>query len=211
MEKQIEVEFIGDIKKEQFDNLKVFFKKEGTYKKTKHRISFMYFKDKIPKDMSEIKLEDIDLRLRITNKKPELVLKQGLFTGAHARKEISINLSLEEFPVYIELLKALGWHLGVIYAVETLVYNYKNIEFSLVNIKDYGYNFEAEILTDEKEQAEAKKKIMGVLDQLKLKPFDEAGLNKQCNDINNRKELQFDFSKQSFDTIKNKFKEYFEE
>ncbi|MBU1959556.1 hypothetical protein KJ680_14230, partial [bacterium] len=81
--------------------------------------------------------------------------------------------------------------------------------FALVNIENYGYNFEAEILTDEKNQEEAKNKIKSKLDELGLNPFNEEELNEQCNNINNNKELQYDFSKTSFEEIKKGFEEFF--
>ena len=74
--------------------MKKKFEVEGVFKKKKERISFMYFRDNVPDNISEIKDEDLDLRLRITNKEPELIAKNGLFTGSHSRKEISINFDL---------------------------------------------------------------------------------------------------------------------
>ena len=205
----IEVEFIGGVSKEEFEKLKRFFKEKGVYKETKRRISFMYFRDKIPKDISEIGDEEVDLRLRVTNKKPELVLKKGLFTGTHSREEISIKFPKKEIEKYIKFLSILGWHLGVIYATEIFVYEYKGVEFSLVNIKDYGYNFEAEMLVEKGGEKDAEKKIKEILNELNLKPFDKKGIDKQCNEINNRKELHFDFSKQKFEEMKKRFKEFF--
>ena len=206
---QIEVEFIGEIDKNKFLELKRLFEEEGNFREIKERLSFMYFRDKIPKDLAEIKDELIDLRFRITNKIPEIVLKYGAFSGSHARKEISIVIKNEDIEKYLELLAFLGWHIGVIYATRTYVYEYKGIEFSLVEIKNYGYNFEAEILTAEDKTDEAKKRIISELKALGIEPFDEEGLNRQCNAINNNKELQFDLLEQSFDTIKAKFKEFF--
>jgi len=208
-EKQIEVEFIGAISKVKFLELKKKFEKDGVFKKRKERISFMYFRDKIPKDLSEIKNEDTDLRLRITNKEPEIIIKKGLFTGAHSRKEISIRFPMEEMQKYIDFLSALNWDIGVIYAVETFVYEYQGIEFSLVDIEDYGYNFEAEILTNTKDEPMARKKIEAVLGELKLKPFDKNGLDKQCNEINNREGLRFDFSKQKIEKLRERFPKFF--
>jgi hypothetical protein len=209
MEKQIEVEHIGKIDKEKFEELKNLFEKEGKFLKRKERISFMYFRDSIPKDISEIKEEDTDLRLRITNKKPELIIKKGLFTGTHSRKEISIKFDMKELFKYVDFLSALGWNIGVIYAAETFVYEYRDIEFSLVYIKNYGYNFEAEILTTKDEIEESTTKIKNILDELNLIPFDEGGLNNQCNDINNRKELRFDFSKENIGEYESKFSDFF--
>src|SRR3989344_1200385 len=209
MEKQIEVEYIGKISNKEFDELKSKFGKEGIFKKKKERLSFMYFRDKIPKDITEIKGEDTDLRIRVTNKHAELIIKKGLFTGAHARNEIAIDFPLNEIQRYIDFLSALNWNIGVIYAAETLVYAYKDIEFSLVQIENYGYNFEAEILTQKDSEKNVMAKITKVLNELGLKPFDSQDLNKQCNQINNRKEFQFNFSKQSFNDIKERFQRFF--
>jgi len=210
MTSQTEVEFIGNLPKGKFEELKRLFEKEGKFKKQKDRISFMYFRNNIPKDLSEIKDEPVDLRFRVTNKQPEIVLKYGLFNAAHARKEVSIPLKPEEVEKHLELLSLLGWNLVVIYATKTLTYDYKGIEFALAEIKDYGYNFEAEILTDESKADEAKKIITKELTKLGLKPFDEQGLNKQCNAINNKKDIQFDFSKKSFKEVRERFREFFD-
>src|SRR3989344_4824544 len=208
MTNQTEVEFIGLITKEKFNELKGLFSKEGKFKKEKERLSLMYFRDgKIPKDISEIKDELVDLRFRVTNKQPEIVLKYGNFTGSHARKEVSIKP--DEPDKHIEFLNLLGWNKGVIYATKTFVYTYHDIEFSLIEIKDYGYNFEAEILTEESKIEEAKNKIKKELTMLNLKELNEEDLNKQCNAINNKKELRFDFSKETFEDHKKRFSEFY--
>jgi adenylate cyclase class IV len=209
MENQIEVEYIGKIDQTDFSRLKQKFLSEGKFKKDKKRISFMYFRGGIPKEISEISNEQTDLRIRFTNKQPELIVKTGSFTGTHARKEISINFLLGDFQKYVDLLSSLDWKIGVIYATETNVYEFKGIEFSLVNIKDYGFNFEAEILTSQSGEKEAKKKIELVLKELGLNPFDKKGLDNQCNTINNRTELQFNFSKQKTEDFIKRFREFF--
>lgn len=209
MEKQIEVELMGNLTKEKFLELRSLFGKEGVFKKDKRRLSLMYFRDRIPKDLIEIKDELVDLRLRITNSTPEIIIKYGLFTGSHAREEISINFDIKDFEKYINLLKYLGWHLAVIYSTKTYVYDYKGIEFSLVEIKDYGYNFEAEIITEIEKSEDAKRKLTAFCEEIGLKPFNESELDKQCNGINNKRELQFDFNKQSSNKIREQFKEFF--
>ncbi len=207
---QIEVEFIGPINEKKYKELKTLFEKEGKFNKEKERLSLMYFRDgKIPRDITEIKDELVDLRFRVTNKEPEIVLKYGNFSGSHARKEVSINLEKDNAKDQIELLNLLGWNRGVIYATRTFVYVYHGIEFSLVEIKDYGYNFEAEILTTENKVEEAKEKLSKELKLLNLEVFDDEGLNMQCNAINNKKELIFDFAKQSFEEHQQKFSEFY--
>jgi len=209
MEKQIEVEFIGEIKKEHFENLKSKFENEGKFIKKKERVSFMYFRDEIPNDLAEIKDEDTDIRLRITNNEGEIVVKKGSFTGTHSRKEISIPFPVEEIQNYVDFLASLDWTIGIVYAVKTLVYEYEDIEFSLVDIDGFGFNFEAEILTTPDEEPKAREKIERILTELNLVPFDEESLNKHCNLINNSVQLKFDFSKENIQDIKNRFPKFF--
>ena len=169
----------------------------------------MYFKNGVPEKYSSAEDDEVDLRMRITNGKPEIILKQGKFTATHSRKETSIFFKASEIKKYLDFLMALGWKSEGVYAAETQVYEYKGIEFSLVEIKDYGYNFEAEILTTEDKIEEAKKQIEKELGKLKIKAFNEEKLNKQCNAINNKKELHFDFTKETFEQHKEKFKEFY--
>lgn len=169
----------------------------------------MYFRDKVPEDLSEISDEDVDLRVRITNGDPELIVKEGSFTGSHSRKEVSINFSKEEIQDYIDFLSILGWNIGVMYATEKWDYEYKGTKFSLVKIHDYGYNFEIEMTSESQETEEIKEKLSTLIKELGLDYFSEEELNKQCNEINNKKELQFDFKKQSFENIKPKIEEFF--
>ena len=209
MKKQIEVEFIGNLTKERFNELKEFFNENGKFKEEKDRFQLVYFRDKIPKDLREIKDEKVDLKLRVTNKKVELILKYGLFTASHARKEISIRLNNKDFENCIEILNYLNWSNAVIDATKTYVYNYKNIEFSLVETKEYGYNFEAEILTNKNNVDDAKKKIMPILKELSLRPFTQDEIFDWCNKMNNDKKLMFNFNKDPIEEIREKYKEFF--
>ncbi len=208
--KDIEVEISGKISLEQFKKIREILEEGGTFKKLKARLSFMYFRNSIPKDLSEIKDDLVDLRFRVTNKEPEIVLKYGSFTGNHARKEITLSLTKENMSNYIEFLNLLGWSRIVVYATRTYTYQYQNIEFALVEIKDYGYNFEAEIITDESHIAEAQEKIREELNRLGLVPFSDEDLTLQCNQINNTKKLQFDLNLNTLVEIKSRFKEFFD-
>ena len=196
MDKKTEVEVIGPLSKNKFEELKEIFSQKATFLGVNHKLTLMYFRDKIPKDIEEIKNEKVDLRLRIINKHPETVLKYGLFTGSHSREEISIKFDKQDFHKYIKFLCYLGWDKCVLYATKNYIYKYKGVEFSLVYINDYGYNFEAEIVTSKENEKEARKKIFAILKELEIAPFINEKMRKQCNDINNRKEFQFDFLKQ---------------
>jgi len=202
-----EVEYIGKLTAAQFEDLKKFLTTHGTFKKEKKRLSLLYFRNAIPADLNDIADEQVDLRLRITNKKPELILKYGTFTATHARKEITIPI--QDMEPYAELLSCLGWHHVVLHVTHTLAYMYKDIELSLVDVKDFGHTFEAEILSDESGIDDAKKKIDTLLRELHLVPYDQKGIFDQCNLLNNKKELQFDTLKQPFSEIKKRYSDFF--
>ncbi len=203
----IEVEIRGKI--ENFDNTIKKFRKKAKFIKEKKRISFVYFRGQVNRDVREIRDDPVDLRARITNKQAELVLKYGQWGTEENRQEIVIPIKLENFEDSINFLKYLGWHTGVITLSDTFVFDYKGIEFSLVKNKIYDY-FEAEILINKKGKIEeSKKKILNAIKELNLKVIDEEEFMDFLNSLNNEKNLQFDFQKQSFKKIKKRFNEYF--
>ena len=210
MAAKIEIEIRGPLKKAEFLNLKKFMEKNGEFLREGDRFSLMYFRDYIPKNLLEIEDEKIDLRLRVTNKKAELTMKYGHFEGNNTRKEFSFFLPLNKFDEMTEFLRHLGWKIGVINATKTYVYDYNGVEFSLGEIKGFGYYYEAEILTESEEKVDKfKKKILDVCKELNLRQYKKEEFNKQCNEINNTKELQFNFDERPFSEIKSKFKEFF--
>ena len=103
----IEVESRGPLSMEDFARAKNFLEKNGRFKGENKRLSLMYFRNKFPKDMTEIKDEKVDLRIRVTNGQAELVLKYGTFSASDSRKEISIFFAQTEHdePYYQEKYK----------------------------------------------------------------------------------------------------------
>jgi len=203
----IEVESRGPLSMEDFARAKNFLEKNGRFKGENKRLSLMYFRNKFPKDMTEIKDEKVDLRIRVTNGQAELVLKYGTFSASDSRKEISIFFAQTDIEKYIDLLALLDWYLCVAYATKAYTFDYEGVEFGLIEIFGYGHNFEAEILTTEEKIPQAKEKIEQLLKSLRLKVFTQDEFDKQCSDINNQKGLQFDLSKQKYEEIEDKFSE----
>jgi len=64
-------------------------KNNATFVKSVSYLTTMYFRCNIPKNISDIKDKKVDLRLRITDKKPELALKHRTFSGNDARREFN--------------------------------------------------------------------------------------------------------------------------
>jgi adenylate cyclase class IV len=205
----IEVEVRGRIK--NFDETLEKFKGKAKFIQEKDRCSLVYLRNTfdINRDVRELKDDPVDLRVRITNKKAEIVMKYGKWGGSDRRKEISIPISSEKFEDAIDLLKCLDWYSGVIMATKTFVFDYSGIEFALVKNKDYNY-FEAEkLVEDSADSSKVHEEIKEVCRNLGLAVFDEEDFINQINKINNNPDNQFDFSKQEFSQLKEKFKEYF--
>jgi len=210
MKKDIEVEIRGPLTKEGFLKLKEVLDRKGKFIREKERLSLLYFRDKIPEDVNEIKDDPIDLRVRITNKKAELMLKSGYWGGSDTRKEISIPFELSNFESIIQFLKILNWHICVVYSTRAYIYEYQGIEFSLVDVRNFGYNYEAEILAaSEQDVPSAKKKILQICRMLKLSGYKPGEFENQCNKMNHVKEQQFDFNKDDPLLIRRKFKDSF--
>jgi len=206
----IEVEIRGPLKAKQLQGLKKFLAENGKFIGRKSRLSLMYFPKKIPKDVWTMKNELVDLRLRITNGQTQMVMKYGQWAGSDIRQEFEFPIEKNKFGAAVEFLTALGWTKAVACATNAFIYQYCGIEFALVEIKGYGYMYEAEILAkNKKDVSAAKKKIKIICLQLGLREYEPGEFERQCNQINNTKKLQFDFAKTSFNIFKRQFKKFF--
>lgn len=206
---KIEVEHRGILTEEKFNELNKFFKKNGKFVGKKDRFSLIYFSHGKDADFKLQKDNPIDLRLRITNKKSELVLKHGAWSGKDARKEFSFPVDSKKFEDMTELLQVLGLYYGGLQATKTMVYLYKGVEFALVKVPGWGYYFEAEISANPGLVDKANKKIDLVCCELGLEAFDGKGFYDLCNELNERPGFIFDLKKENFSDIKKRFVDYF--
>lgn len=203
----IEVEVRGKI--EDFDKLLNKFREKAEFIKEKDRFSLIYFTHGVVADVREIADEKIDLKLRVTDKKAEIIFKYGEWGVMESRKEISVPISLDKFDDAVELLNHLGWSTGVVMPTKTFAFDYKGIEFALVKIFDKSY-FEAEILVDKENEVEkARNKIISVCKEFNVEIFKDEEFINMINSFNHFPGAQFDFSKDDFKDIKKKYKEFF--
>lgn len=207
----IEVEVRGKL--ENFEKTFKKLNKIGNFVKEKDRFTLVYFREVPAKNKDDLRKvldnDPIDLKLRVTDKKAELVLKHGFITGCESRREILLPIQLEKFNEAIDFLKYLGWDKGVIMATKTFVFDCKGIDFALVQTEGFDY-FEAEVvMQDEKEAEVAMDKIKETCKKICLKTFEKEEFVEFLNQMNKREKYLFDFSNQSFKELKDKFKEYF--
>lgn len=186
MSKDIEVEVSGPLKKEQNEKLISFFEQNGEKHAAKHRVLIDY-----STFLGEgLKNRDKDIRLRITNGKPEIIVKLGLWNSNNHRKELSVFTEPGSFDRLVQIYAALGYKKGMLCERYTRVYVYKDIEFALVEVPGHSFHFEAEIMSDEKDVESSKKHIEEVCRELGLTIFTDQEyldyietLNKEANEV----------------------------
>lgn len=204
----IEVELRGKLP--HFDKTLKKFEEIGEFVKKKKRVSMIYYRDEVPKDARDVKDELVDLRLRVTNGKAELVHKHGDWGAEENRKEIGIPIKLEDFEKYVELLKCLGWFRGLIASTKSYVFNYKKIEFALVKIDTGHTYFEAEMMAEKQELAEEKKiHIRNVCKELGLEIYNEEEFIELINELNSHESRKFNLEKEDFTSIRKRYSEFF--
>ncbi len=205
---KVEVEHRGYLTERKFRELKSFFRKKGKFIGVKNRFSVIYSPSK-RKESFKLHRSPIDLKVRITNKEAELVLKYGKWSGNDARKEFLFPIDPRKFGEMIEFLLILGFYYGVLQATKTYLYLYKGIEFALVKVPGWGYYFEAEIATSPNKVKKANEKIMNNCKKLGINTLSDRDFCRLLESLNNRPGYRFNFKKQKFSDIKERFSSYF--
>jgi len=182
MHKNIEIEIRGPLSKNEFDNLVKIFEKDGIKTGEKNRILIDYstFLE------GGIENRNKDIRLRVTNGIPEIILKIGSWGGTENRKELSVLSNQGDFDLLVEIFANLGLNKGMLCERKSKVYEYKGIEFALVEVPGHSYYYEAEKMADEKENANIIiNEIESVCRNLNLKIFNKNEFFEYIKQLNN--------------------------
>lgn len=206
---KVEVEYRGYLTEKEFKKLNAFLKRNGKFIDKKDRFSVIFSPLKGRETFKLSKNNPIDLKVRITNKKSELVLKYGKWSGNDARREFLFPIDSKKFEEMTEFLKILGYYYGVLQATKTNLYLYKGIEFALVRVPGWGYYFEAEIVTDQNNIKKANMKITKECKKLGINTLNDKDFCKLLKSLNDRPGFRFNFKKQKFSDIKKRFIDYF--
>lgn len=205
----IEVEARGKIEG-NFDLLLEKFRRIAKFKGEKRRFSFVYLRNNADLDIKEAADDPVDLRLRVTNGKAEIVIKYGKWGGSDSREEHSVPIDLKDFESSVLLLKCLGWGKGIIAITKTYVFDYKGIEFALVKYHDKEHYFEAEKMVENKKDIKKEENfIKEECGKLGLNIFTGEEFMDYINYLNKNRNYKFDFKKQDFSYWAEKFKDYF--
>lgn len=201
MSKDIEVEISGPLSKEKNAELMEFFDKNGKKTNVKHRVLIDY-----STFLGDgLKNRKKDIRLRITNGKPEIIVKLGDWNSSNHRKELSVFTEAGSFDRLVQIYAALGYEKGMLCERTTQVYEYKDIEFALVEVPGHSFHYEAEIMSTEDGVDQAKKHIEDVCKELGLEIFTDQGYMDYIETLNEEANEVFEFKNYTEDYFENRY------
>lgn len=201
--KNIEVEVRGPLSKSEFIKLEKYLKKSGSFKLDKERILIDYSMF-IPTE--GLKGRTRDIRLRVTNKIPEIVVKIGKMGGVESRKEISVSANQGDFDKLVQIFAAIGLTKGMLCVRKSRVYTYKGLEFTLVEVPGHSFYFEVEkLISSDENREQAQKEVIKICQKMGLKLFDSEALfsyikklNEEANEVFDFKDYEENYFKQRF-------------
>lgn len=202
MNKNIEIEMRGPLTKKKFDDLANLFEAQAKKIAEKERILIDYsvFLEGGIKDRKK------DIRLRVTNGNPEIIIKIGEWGGVDQRREISVFTKNSDFDTLVEIFGELGFVRGMLCVRKSKVYKYKDIEFSLVEVPGHSYYYEAEkMVYSNEDHAKITKEIQGVCNKLGLTVFSQKQFFSYINELNKEANELFDYTAYTPGYFKNRF------
>lgn len=187
MQKDIEIEIRGPLTAEKYTELKTFLDAHAKKTGEKDRVLIDY-STFLPGSVAD---RQKDIRLRVTNGVPEIIVKIGSWGENEQRKELSVTTAPGTFDTLTEIFAALGYEKGMMCVRKSQVYEYKDIEFALVEVPKHSYYYEAEKMAHSDENADAlTKEIIDVCTELGLPVFKKEEffayietLNKEANEV----------------------------
>jgi len=203
MAKDIEVEIRGILNKDQYIQAKTLFEQLASLKENKSRILIDY-STFLPGE--GIRDRQKDIRVRVTNGIPEIVVKLGSWGGSESRRELSFKGKEGEFETLVEIFGQLGFTKGTLAKRDALVYDYKDIEFALVKTPGQHYYFEAEKMAhNEEDFAKVENEIREVCGELKLEVVSKDGFFEFIDELNKTDNSVFEFKGFKENYFKDKF------
>lgn len=182
--KEIEVEIRGRLDDKSYAKLKQFLDKNGRPCASQERE--MYLLQDYPGYTSDFVGRPMDIRLRNTNGQCEIMMKCAV---EGAREEVSLELKDSDLEKAKKIMKGLGCTRAIWMHRLKEVYEYKNIEWSLVIAPNNIRYYEAELvvanddevsLAYERLAKEAAKLNLEILDDTATRTFIEK-LDREAN------------------------------
>jgi len=200
--KNIEVELRGPLSEKVYSTILSLLKSKGKLLKKQNRFLLDY--STFLEGIGERKL---DVRVRVTNGKVEIVIKKGKFGGT-AREESSMYPEGGNLADTLKFMSLLGYTKAVACDRGIERYLINGVEFAIQDVRDFtrpgkihSRFFEAEIMTDDAGKDAAIKKIKTLLGVLSLKEFSETQWNEYVAVMNKEANGVFDYEKDSVERV----------
>lgn len=192
MSKNIELELRAEILSKDFDTVLSKLKNNGEFISRANRLSVMFF--------GEYKNEFVDIRIRVTDKESEIVVKKGGL-HSHNRIELSQKISNDQFMGMVRIISQLGFDSKV---GERENWNFKfsdKIIVSLVKAGNLSY-LEIEKMTDEINQYKDKKQLLGIAKKIDVKVIeDKKYFDNFCKRLFEAGDWKFNNTKEEYERI----------
>lgn len=203
MNKDIEVEVRGLLSREAYQKVRGYFEKHAKFLEEKERMLIDYSTFLPDEGLRDRKK---DIRVRVTNGIPEIVVKLGSWGGSESRKELSFKGCEGEFETLVEIFGQLGFQKGIFAVRKTLAYEYKGVEFALVEVPNHSYYFEAEKMAHgDADFKNVEGEIRGVCREIGLEVIDKEGFFEYIEKLNKEANEVFDFNENKQNFFKNRF------
>ncbi len=201
--KTIEVEVRGTLARNEFLRVKKFLTTNGKFKLKKERVLIDY--STFIKGQ-KLNARNKDIRLRVTNGVPEIIVKLGSWGSKESREEISVCTPNNSFDDLVRIFGSIGLEKGMLCVRNSWVYEYKGVELALVEVPNHSYYFEAEIMSHSDEVAVAQKKLDEVVKGLDLSVWDASQFFAYIKTLNKEVNIVFDFRKYHVGDFSRRFK-----
>lgn len=147
-----------------------------------------------------------DIRLRVTNKRPEIIVKLGSWGGNEQREELSVMAEQGSFDTLVKIFGVMGYRKGMLCVRKSKVYEYKGVEFTLVEIPGNHYTYEAEkLVAADADKDAATVEIKKVCAELELQVYSDQEFFDFVKKLNNEVNEIFEFEKYTDGYFKGRF------
>lgn len=202
-DKNIEIEIRGPLDDKSHKKLVGYLNENGKLIKKQSRFLVDY--STFLEGIGERKL---DIRLRVTNGRIELIVKKGKF-GGFAREEASVFLEESDLRNAFAFMALLGFKRGVAALRRIERYEIDGVEFAIQDVikfdkKDEVYSrfYEAEIMADKNTCEMEEDRILKLIGKIGLSIFREEDWNSYIEKLNKEANGVYDYDKDDVDKIK---------
>lgn len=191
--KTIEVEARGPLTKQQYEELCQTLEKEGQFQEEERRLLIDY-STFLTGQATDQRTRDI--RLRVTNKIPEIIVKLGKWSATDQREELAVTVRAGEFDTLVRIFAAMGLTKGMLCERRGKIYIYGGAQFKVVEVPQHSFYFEVEQLAGSPEDVPAiHSHLHAVCKELNLQLFSDKQFYDYIDALNRETNELFDFDR----------------